>query len=818
MIGPQTQAELELETRQAGRDRAVAMMNKREKEGYADTNPYAQAVYRRWLLPLMDVIGAEVASTGAAGRRAAHVGLLKPLDPASVAYIATRITLVTLLAEGFPDVRSVGRAIGKALHGELVLSTFEHVEPEIFWQLQHNLDKRHSKAADHRVNVVRNAANSHKVELPQWSVPDREQVGLWLIEQLRLLGMVEVTKSTVKAMGRGVKVEMTICLSDPAREVIGTIRDTVEATMPYSLPFIEPPKDWVTPWDGGYHTPAGRRQMPHCMNLHRNASARRKLADVQMPSVLNALNHLQKVRWQVNGRMLDAVRDCARHGIDMDEILSQAELPKPSKPEWLTDDMKKEEMTGDELVEFSAWKRQMAAWHTERKLRGTRWGRFYLAMRIAEKFRDYDAIYFLYQADFRGRLYAQTTGINPQGSDLQKALLHFADGKPLDTPEAVRWFTIHGANKFGVDKVPFEDRIQWVHERHDFILAIADDPVSHREWQDADSPLQFLAWCFEYADWTASGAAFESRIAVGLDGSCNGLQHFSAMLRDSVGGRAVNLVPGLKPNDIYQQVADVVALKLADPNLPLRRESDSVLKAKWSEHGMNRSIVKRSVMTLPYGSTRFSCAEFIVEDYLKHGKAIEFTTDEYRYAAEFLSHLVWDSIGQVVIAAAQAMAWLQRAATALIKRGWQQIEWTTPSGFPVYQEYQEMEFVRVHSKLLGHTKIKVAQDADTPDSNRHKNSIAPNFVHSMDASHLVLTVEECSRLGIGSLAMIHDDYGTHAADTEKLYRAIRETFVRMYDAFDPLVDFRNQFEDLPALPSRGDLDLAAVIQSPFFFA
>ncbi|WP_321875699.1 DNA-directed RNA polymerase [Burkholderia cenocepacia] len=810
---------MERETREAGMARAVAMMDKREKEGHADTNPYAAAVYRRWLLPLADVIEADVQSTGKAGRRAAHVALLKPLDPRAVAHIAVRSVLVEILQSGPGSVRNVARLIGRSVYGELVLATFEHLQPEIYWTLINNLEKRRSSAGNHRVNVIRNAANSHEVELPQWLPSDREQVGLWLIEQLRLLGMVDIHKRTHKGMGRSMVTEMDIHLTEVAQDVVGSIRETVTYTMPYSLPFIEQPRDWTAMFDGGYHTPQMQRQSPSYVNLVRNRNTMQRMKEVDMPHVREAINHLQSVKWRVNRQVLDAVRDCARHGIDMDEVLSQAELPKPPKPEWLTDDMKKEDMTGDELAEFSAWKRRMADWHTERKLRGTKWGRFYTATRMADKFKDYPEIYFMYQADFRGRLYAQTTGISPQGSDLQKALLHFAEGKRLDTPDAVRWFKIAGANRFGVDKVPFEDRIAWVHKNEQYILQFAADPVSNRGWQEADSPLQFLAWCFEYAEWRAAPATFESRVAVRLDGSCNGLQHFSAMLRDSVGGRAVNLVPSDRPNDIYQRVADVVALKLSDPNLVLRHERDSVFKEKWKAHGMNRSIVKRSVMTLPYGSTRFSCAEFIVADYLSKGEATEFETSEYRHAAEFLSHLVWDAIGEVVIAAAAAMAWLQRAAGLLIKRGGQQIEWTAPSGFVVAQEYNEIELVRVNSKLLGHTMIKVSNGfSDSPSAHRHKNGIAPNFVHSMDAAHLTLTVQECKRQGVNSLAMIHDDYGTHAADTEKLYRAVRMTFVEMYETHDPLADFRDQFEDLPALPSRGDLSLAQVQESPFFFA
>ncbi|AOJ69182.1 MULTISPECIES: DNA-directed RNA polymerase [Burkholderia] len=819
MTLPRTQVELERETREAGRARAVDMMDRRERDGHADTNPYAAAVYRRWLLPLADVIEAEVQSTGKAGRRAAHVALLKPLDPRAVAHIAVRAALVSLLKDGDGDVRRVARAMGRDIYGELVLSAFAHVQPEIYWTLLHNLAKRRSTAANHRVNVIRNAANSHEVELPQWLPTDREQVSLWLIEQLRLLGMVDVRKRTTTAMGGKYVTEMDISMTDAAKAVVGGIRQAVEYTMPYALPFIEQPKDWVSMFDGGYHTQEMRRQLPGFVNFGKTSLTLDEMAELDMPNVREAINHLQAVRWRVNKRVLSAMKDCARHGIDMDEIISQAEKPKPTPPEWLTPEMKKEDMTGDELVEFSQWKRRVAEWHTERKLNGTKWGRFYMTTRMADKFRDYPVIYFLYQADFRGRLYAQTTGISPQGSDMQKALLEFAEGKRLDTPEAVRWFKIAGANRFGVDKVPFEDRIAWVHKNEQYILQFAADPVSHHGWREADSPLQFLAWCFEYVDWRAAPATFESRVAVGLDGSCNGLQHFSAMLRDSVGGRAVNLVPSDRPNDIYQRVADVVALKLSDPNLTLRHERDSIFKEKWKAHGMNRSIVKRSVMTLPYGSTRFSCAEFIVEDYLSKGKAVQFETTEYRLAAEFLSHLVWEAISEVVIAAAAAMSWLQRAAGLLLKRGGQQIGWTAPSGFKVQQAYFEIEVVRVNSKLLGHTMIKVANgESNVPSARRHKNGIAPNFVHSMDAAHLTLTVQDCKRNGVNSMAMIHDDYGTHAADTEKLYRAVRKTFVEMYETHDPLVDFRDQFEDLPALPSRGDLSLAQVQESPFFFA
>jgi DNA-directed RNA polymerase len=525
------------------------------------------------------------------------------------------------------------------------------------------------------------------------------------------------------------------------------------------------------------------------------------------------------VPWKINGQMLDAIRDVARH-FDMEEILSQAEYPAPAKPDWLFGDLKAEDMTPPQLEEFIHWKRQKAEWFTQMKLRGTKYGRFYTATTVADKFRVFPSIYFVYFADFRGRLYAQTTGVSPQGSDMQKALLHFAVGKSLDTLEAERWFAIHGANKWGYDKVSLDDRVVWVQDRRELICSFADDPISNRGWQDADSPLQFLAWCFEYASWQRCPHTFVSRIAIGMDGSCNGLQNFSAMLRDEVGGKATNLVPAAKPNDIYQMVADVTALRLrqAEPDLRHNKEGDLLpsFRDMWLAHGMNRSLVKRSVMTLPYGSTRYSCADFIVADYLKAGKATEFAKPEYGAAARYLSHFVWDAIAEVVVKAREAMAWLQGAARRIIGEGGAEIAWTVPSGFPVFQQYQEQENHRIRTNLCGNAFLRVYVDTEEPDSARHKNGVAPNFIHSYDASHLALTTVAAAVEGM-SLAMIHDDYGTHAADAAKLYRIIREVFVAMYEGCSPLEDFAASY-GLPSPPTKGTLDLKAVLSSPYFFS
>jgi len=175
---------------------------------------------------------------------------------------------------------------------------------------------------------------------------------------------------------------------------------------------------------------------------------------------------------------------------------------------------------------------------------------------VAEEFRGDRAIYYPHSVDFRGRLYpVPMTGLSPQGPDLDRGLLTFAQGKPLGTQEAADWLAIHGANTYGIDKVSFADRLEWVDQHREDILAVARDPLQPGPlafWSASPDKWQFLAFCFEWAGYLKDGLGYVSSLPVTVDGSCNGIQHFSAMLRDRAGGAAVNLVPGEKPADLYQ--------------------------------------------------------------------------------------------------------------------------------------------------------------------------------------------------------------------------------------------------------------------------
>lgn len=215
------------------------------------------------------------------------------------------------------------------------------------------------------------------------------------------------------------------------------------------------------------------------------------------------------------------------------------------------------------------------------------------AGKAAERCKRSPRIYFPYQLDWRGRFYAMPSYLNPQGSDYARALLMFADGQAiLGDTAAVGWLATHGANCFGIDRGTFEHR-QWATVwMEEDILKCADDPIANQWWRKAAKPWQFLAFCFEWAAFKRKGFGFVSSLPIALDGTCNGLQHYAAMLRDEKSADAVNLTPPASehflssspfdpfdpedpdsddplpplavapPQDIYQRVADKVAAKI----------------------------------------------------------------------------------------------------------------------------------------------------------------------------------------------------------------------------------------------------------------
>ncbi|MBZ5864322.1 DNA-dependent RNA polymerase, partial [Escherichia coli] len=348
------------------------------------------------------------------------------------------------------------------------------------------------------------------------------------------------------------------------------------------------------------------------------------------------------------------------------------------------------------------------------------------------------------------------------------------------------------------------------------------------------------------------GYSYMSSLPVQMDGTCNGLQNFSAMLLDEVGGAAVNLIPADVPQDIYQKVCDIVCEQLARDLdsaelIKLKGKTDSgeeyervVCTVAEMANGwlpkMGRKVTKRPVMTLAYGARAFGFVSQVDEDTIGPWRSDDPTNYpfiaqgddgkvyDYGYkAAQYMGGLIWDSVGEVVVKAREAMDWLQSVSKVASNEGLP-INWTTPVGFLVQQAYRVPNTKRVDTTFNSQRiQLTYQHGVGKIDSRRQASGISPNWVHSLDAAHLMKTINRCRKEGITSFSMIHDSYGTHAGNAWAMARYLREEFVQMYASVDVLGRFKQELEaqtgeTLPDLPAKGNLDLQQVLDSPFFFA
>ena len=198
--------------------------------------------------------------------------------------------------------------------------------------------------------------------------------------------------------------------------------------------------------------------------------------------------------------------------------------------------------------------------------------------------------------DFRGRFYYRPPYLNPQGNDVSRSLLLFANAKPITEESHVDWLRIHGANLYGL-KSDWQTRIDWVKEREQLICGAGNDPWINAEfWMRADKPWSFLAFCREYSNFLRHGWGYECALPIMLDCTCSGIQHFAGILRSKSLASEVNLYPSDRPQDIYATVITKV-------NEHLRDSTDERAR-KWLMLQPDRSLSKPCVMTTPYAASR----------------------------------------------------------------------------------------------------------------------------------------------------------------------------------------------------------------------
>jgi DNA-directed RNA polymerase len=94
------------------------------------------------------------------------------------------------------------------------------------------------------------------------------------------------------------------------------------------------------------------------------------------------------------------------------------------------------------------------------------------------------------------------------------------------------------------------------------------------------------------------------------------------------------------------------------------------------------------------------------------------------------------------------------------------VSWLTPLGLPIIQPYRKTT-PHVIKTLL--QSITLAYDGDDLPvaAVKQKSAFPPNFVHSLDATHMFMTALKMKKAD-KVFASVHDSFWTHAQDIDEL--------------------------------------------------
>ena len=735
------------------------------------------------------------------GRGAKYNSLLVKIaqeDYLKLAFIGLQVIFQKTAMVNQGRVLRICMGIGIRLEADLKCQMFEATHPAYYNTVMKSLKEQRVTDYMHKHKVFMTKFNDF--EDLEWENLEPEvhaHLGLRVVDAI-LIVFNDIFY--VKKRQEGIKTPAYIETTDSFDVWLSDFEQVRGLMNPMKLPLKIPPRAWDRQMRGGYYTPEVADTVQFIKT--KSHDHRKYIAENVPTQHRKAINSMQRTPWMINKRVFAVQQEIYAKGLGVGIPSNVKIVPVPFPAHLAT--IPKDDLTESQRLEVTAWKIGAKLSYGEEQDRKANTISFMQSFKLAKELSSWDEFYYVYTADFRGRIYCATAGLSPQGTDSAKGVLQFARSEKLGT-DGVKWLAVQGANVYGNDKLSYAERVSWIRENEQHIRQAVEDPVGTRDfWANADKPYQFLSFCFEWSDcdYGRNKNAFSS-IPVGLDGSCNGLQHFSAMLRDEVGASATNLSQSERPQDIYKEVADATSEAI--------KALDEPWANKWGEVGIVRKVAKQPVMTLPYGAKQKSARAAIFKWVRENWDLFNLDEKHQWEISKWLTPHMWDAIGRTVVAAREAMDWLQKNV------GNDYNKWLTPILFPVYQYYKDVPVTVVRTKLCGMTELKLA-DLDRygdPLKSRQRSGIAPNFVHSIDSTHMVMTI---NMVPFKCLAMIHDDFGTHAGNTQQLFDTIRKSFHKLYTEHDPLLEWAEQTGvDVDTMPTKGTYNIDDILTADYFF-
>jgi len=693
-----------------------------------------------------------------------------------------------------------------------------------------------------------------------WDESTKVKVGgICLSAVLKSLPDVFVDAEAEKVEWDDEHKKSSLRLTEEAEENLLAELDYLSQQSTLHAPIFDVPNDWGSNSIGPYNTTSLNYLTPIVKNMgpEQEEAIEKAMLKGDLDDAMAALNTLQSVPYEVNEYVYEALLWAKNVVIKSKGSIKIEGFPNVTKVDVPKIDDEYEQLDNQEKAE----------WQTDRNdcrkhNREVGPNRMALNRRLDEAKNLINngvtkQFYLPHNWDTRGRVY-HLADFGFQNTDYLRAMFMFANkGKVTKDNEhhlKIQVTTMYG---HGEDKQSFNSRIKWFDENKDKILSVgADfkDPENFDFWRNADEPFQFLAACREAYNYEQHGEGYKTGLPIAKDATCSGIQFYAMIGRNYADGKKVNLVDGEidKPDDLYDHVKEKVIEKVTDhrDRLLAQQAEDGELTEDdqkdlnsaiaWLEFGITRGICKGPTMTWSYSSGMFGFQREIrkkvmaeLSKDIRQGRLEEhpFGKDKGNHASWYLAKVLEGAIKDTVESAHDGMMYIQKMAALCFKNDLH-LHFVTPLNFPSFAWYRDWKKSpkRIEMPLWDGDAKRMRKDKanlrnyidDSINTDKSMSASSPNFIHSLDATLLMMSVNLCRDRGVKDIMAVHDSFSTTIDNVDDMVIAIKRSFVTMFEDYCPYDALMQQTMQRIAskveLPGLGSLDINDVLKAKYPFS
>lgn len=426
--------------------------------------------------------------------------------------------------------------------------------------------------------------------------------------------------------------------------------------------------------------------------------------------------------------------------------------------------------------------------------------------------------YFIYQVDFRGRIYVVSDYLNYQTNKIVRSILRYNNKQLINKKDnIINWLKVVTVRKFlGSTKESFNWFVNYFDENlENSIKNWIFNRTNENEffWLKADEPYFFLSLLFEWYRFYTSDNYYYSGFIVFFDATCSGSQIISLLLGCDKYAESLNLVPSsvdYKIQDYYMYVVKEF-LDYCEKYY-CKHSFYSQLLLNFDQNSL-RKFFKKVIMTINYGLTKKGMRYKFKEQLNEMNELRNWS----EYNLNKFVDIFYLFLENLVLV--KSLNILVDYIDFLIKNNKDFVIYTSLDGFYLKEEKSDLliglnynkkdkykySYSLSQNKKRKRKQINLVLYNDIRDKNKEIRAFKANYVHHIDSIivYSLINKLESSKIDI---SVIHDCFGIRLNDIVKFNQLYRKSLIDLFSKEDNFLNwlkylFQKDVTDLELLNS-----------------